>query len=105
MLYGLAHKQKGAACVIEEESAQYLMRSHYSADYVRLNFPGARVFGMTTSEDYSLPAFQADDKFIIRNMIRGLLSPDECFYLLVYGTKEGSRDVSSLKFTCTTWSG
>jgi SAM-dependent methyltransferase len=105
MLDGLAHRRKGGTCVIEEESAQDLVRNHYSADHVRLNFPGALVLGMTTSEDYSLPAFHADDKFIIRNMIRGLLSPDECFYLLVYGSKNGGRDVNRLKLTRTTRAG
>jgi len=105
MLYGLRHKTKGAACVIEEANAQGLLRSHYSADYVRANFPGALVFGMTTPEDYQIPVSAIEDRFITRNLIRGLISPDESYYLLVYGTKDREKDTSALKFTCTTWLG
>lgn len=105
MLYGLGHKSKGPACVIEEADAQGLMRSHYSVRYVRSTFPGALVFGMTTSEDYALPAEAIDDRFITRNLIRGLVSPEDSYYLVVYGTKSEDTDGSTLKFTCTTWRG
>jgi ubiquinone/menaquinone biosynthesis C-methylase UbiE len=105
MLYGLRHKTKGAACVIEESNADGLMRSHYSSEYVRSNFPGALVFGMTTTDDYEAPISAIDDKFITRNLVRGLISPDESYYLLVYGTTDGEKDTSTLKFTCTTWRG
>lgn len=105
MLYGLGHKSKGPACVIEEADAQGPMRSPHSVRYVRSTFPGALVFGMTTSEDYALPEGTIDARFITRNLIRGLIAPEGSYYLVVYGTKIDDRDASTLKFTCTTWRG
>jgi SAM-dependent methyltransferase len=105
MLYGLDHKSKGPSCVIEEADAGGLMRSHYSVHYLRAAFPGSLVFGMTANDDYALPEGAIDDRFITHNLIRGLVSPERCFYLIVYGTKTDHKDTSTLKFTCTTWRG
>ncbi len=103
MLYGFNHKRKGAACVIEEGQVEGVMRSHCSAQYVRANFPGALVFGMTTGDGYTATGPITEGTFIARNLIRGLIRPEDSFYLVVCGAKELSKDTGTLKFTCATW--